>query len=1017
MRIAGIIFLLQSLLFGQFTTFHPELNWLTLKGEKFDVHYHEGAERTANVVKKIMNDVWGPITSLYNYEPEKVHFVIKDIDDYSNGATYFFDNKIEIWTSALDFDLRGSHNWLRNVISHEFTHLVQIQASLKISRSVPAVYLQWLNYEDERRPDILYGFPNVIVSYPLASLNIPAWFAEGTAQYMRKEFNYDNWDTHRDMILRSYVLDDKMLSWNQLGVFEKTSLGNESVYNSGFALVKYISQKYGEDKLRLISEKLGKLTNFTIDAAIKDVLGISGIELYNEWKTFLKSEYLYRTSGVRQNLVKGKIIESDGFGNFYPFFSSDGSKIYYISNQGKDYLSQTSLFEYDLNSKKKKLITSGTRSTVDWLIPDKKIVYSKLGDDNPNSYNVHDLFTFDLISEKEERLTYNMRANNPSVSPDGSQIAFVFQKDGTTNLGTIDSQGKNFRQLTFFTDGEQVYNPKFSPDGTKIIFDFTYHHGRDIAMVSAEGSKLSFLLNKEYDERNAVFDANGDIIYSSDESGIFNLYKYSFRENTSKRITNVLGGAFMPAVSSGGKIAYAEYTSDGYKIAVLDSLFQIDSEFSYIRLENYPLGTDNPKGDIEKFDIQSIKNFNDKNIERVKGDKYRGTFSKLTFFPFIRLDNYSAQNSLINKFKPGVYLTSNDMLNRYSIFAGGATNAKLEYDLFMIFEYKERLPLFFQLGLKPELAVELYNVVRRVDTELLIEEYDPITTDVSYNLFEFDVVAKHRVFSKEDLLEFRYIYSSYTAGIGAFTTNIESLPFSPKFYDTYLIGSNFQLKYDLSLPKIYIDSDINPLGFKSSLKYNYEMNEFNPDGEYKVEDGVLKPSYKNFNFHKVEADLEYGFQVYKKNGLSLRLRGGTIFGPKVPDFFDFYIGGLTGIRGYSFYSLSGNEYFHSQLSLRIPLWREIDAKVGHLYVDKLYLVLSGDAANAWSGPASNFNNVKKAVNAELRMSMTSFYLFPTAVFLSASYGLDGFKRIVRGQEINYGKELRIYGGVLFGFDF
>ncbi|NNG26698.1 MAG: biopolymer transporter Tol, partial [Ignavibacteriaceae bacterium] len=164
-------------LFAQFTEFHPELDWYTIKGEHVEVHYHEGAERTAKVVAKIAEEIWDPICSLYGYEPYDVHYVIKDIDDYSNGATYFFDNKIEIWTSALDFDLRGAHNWLRNVISHEFTHLVQLQSAMKASRSIPAVFLQVLSYEDARRPDILYGFPNYVVSFPLATLNVPAWFA------------------------------------------------------------------------------------------------------------------------------------------------------------------------------------------------------------------------------------------------------------------------------------------------------------------------------------------------------------------------------------------------------------------------------------------------------------------------------------------------------------------------------------------------------------------------------------------------------------------------------------------------------------------------------------------------------------------------------------------------------------------------------------------------------------------------------------------------------------------------
>ena len=316
--------------YSQFTEFHPELDWYTIKGKHCEVHFHEGAERTAKVVAKIADEIWEPITSLYQYEPDITHFVIKDIDDYSNGATYFFDNKIEIWTSALDFDLRGTHNWLRNVISHEFTHLVQIQASMKSTRSLPAVFLQVLNYEDERRPDILYGFPNFIVSYPFATINMPAWFAEGTAQYMRKEFDYDNWDSHRDMILRSYALDGNMLTWNEMGVFGKTSLGNESVYNSGFALTKYIAQKYGEDKLREVTKALGKIGNFTIDAAFRDVIGKNGNELYEEWKTFLTEDYKKRTEQIKSNLVTGEVIAKDGFGNFYPTFSADGKKIFIL---------------------------------------------------------------------------------------------------------------------------------------------------------------------------------------------------------------------------------------------------------------------------------------------------------------------------------------------------------------------------------------------------------------------------------------------------------------------------------------------------------------------------------------------------------------------------------------------------------------------------------------------------------------------------------------------------------------
>ncbi|MEO6695591.1 MAG: biopolymer transporter Tol, partial [Ignavibacteria bacterium] len=192
---------------------HPELDWFTIETKNFYVHYHTGTERTANTIAKIAEEIYGPITSLYKHKPEeKVSFIVNDVSDVANGAADYYGNRIEIFASALDYDLRGTHNWLRNVITHEFTHIVQVQASMKYSRKMPALYLQWLGYENEVRPDVLYGYPNVIVSYPLSGVGVPAWYAEGTAQYMRQQLSYEKWDAHRDMILRSYIVDGNLLS-------------------------------------------------------------------------------------------------------------------------------------------------------------------------------------------------------------------------------------------------------------------------------------------------------------------------------------------------------------------------------------------------------------------------------------------------------------------------------------------------------------------------------------------------------------------------------------------------------------------------------------------------------------------------------------------------------------------------------------------------------------------------------------------------------------------------------------
>lgn len=1022
-----IMFSLITANFAQYNEFQPEYDWYTIEGENVFVHYHEGAERTAKVIAKIADEVWGPITSLYEYEPDKVHYVIKDIDDYSNGATYFFDNKIEIWASALDFDLRGTHNWLRNVISHEFTHMVQIQAGMKWTRSIPAFYLQFLDYQDVRRPDLLYGYPDVIVSYPVPAINIPAWFAEGTAQYMRKEFGYENWDSHRDMILRSRVLDDNMLTWNEMGVFGKTSLGNESVYNSGYALTLYIAQKYGEDKLRKITEKLGKFGNFTIDAAFEDVLGKDGNEIYDEWKAVLQKSYGERIKDINENLVAGDLIFDEGFGNFYTRFIKDGSKIYFISNKGNDYLSTSSLFELDLKTKESKSVISGIRSTIGLTPDEKNIVFAKLTEDNAKWANIHDLFIYDIEEEEETRLTFGLRANNPDVSHDGKKITFVYQKDGTTNIGIVDIDGKNFKRLTFFESGEQVYNPKFSNDDSHIVFDYSIKEGRDIAKVDVDGSKFEFIIQTDIDERNGVYDNDGNLIYASNETGIFNLYKIEKGTNTKSRISNVLGSAFMPTIDDDGNIIYSGYNSHGYQIYKLDKDEQnkVDDSKKYIWLNNPPLNSDIPNGDLANFDIKRLQNYDDTDLDDYDAKPYSGFFSKMSFFPFIRYDNYNLSNNGLDKIKPGVYIYSSDYLNRYSLFGSAAINKRLERDLYLGFEYRDKLPLLYALGIKPELIFEIYSVSRKADVDLFFGSYEDtlgnvhydyiVPTDVTYNLFEVDLAFKHKVFAKGNNIEFRFIYSDYVAALGSFTIpNGGGL--YPTTKDTYFKGWNMQFTYWHKGLKPYIDSDINPIGREFTFQLNYEIDNYNGEGKYIVEDGLLLPLYTDYTFARAEVDWKEHIAFTSKNHtINTRIKAGGIIGAELPTFFDYYIGGLVGMKGYPFYAIGGNQAYWFNLTYRFPLFKNIDSRMGPLYVDKIFMSIYADIGDAWTGKFFGIENAKKGAGAEIRLKMSSFYLFPTSIFFNAAYGFDKFSTIVQGQKITYGEEWIVYAGVLFDF--
>ena len=103
------------------------------------------------------------------------------------------------------------------------------------------------------------------------------------------------------------------------------------------------------------------------------------------------------------------------------------------------------------------------------------------------------------------------------------------------------------------------------------------------------------------------------------------------------------------------------------------------------------------------------------------------------------------------------------------------------------------------------------------------------------------------------------------------------------------------------------------------------------------------------------------------------------------------------------------------LSYRFPLFQNIDSRLGHIYVDKMYFSVYADIGNAWNVGFPGLDDFKKGMGAELRLKMHSFYLFPTSLFISAAYAFDTFVGEFRNVFIEYGHTWNFYGGILFDF--
>lgn len=703
---------------------YNHLDWKTVESDNFLVHYQAGNQESALAISAIAEEIYDPVTSFYSYAPPvKTSIVLRDRQDVSNGAAYYFDNKIEIWLPSLDTPFRGTHSWYSNVIMHEFIHIVQLGASMNRNNKIPAIYLQWLSYEDIRRPDVLYGFPKGIVTLPLSTVQIPAWFAEGTAQFQRESVFHDFWDTHRDMLLRTRILEGTQLGLIEMGTFSsKTSLERELVYNQGFSFTTFLTDRFGESIIAEITHHSAKQSNGNFNKAIKSATGISADTLYSNWLNQKEKEYQLQANAL--SLTNKVLLESSGSFNLHPAITSDGHKIAYITDQF-DGSGITKLVIKDLQSEESQEVTLGNtkpqsyvgrsshyanhsvlhfdrvRNKFSFIDDGKNILYTYRSL-NSKGETYEDLYIANLETNKVRQVTKSARVTDPIWIQNLKSVAAVQQQDGRQNLVLIDSTSGIIEQLTDFGLGTSVHSPVFSSETSEIIFSAANKRNRNLYAFDIDlGTVEPIIQDPEIDIRDPFIDKNsGDIYFASDITGIFNIYSTDRNLTQIQQITDVIGGAFMPFVKD-GNLYYSEFKQDGYKIAKMKLIDRQGSSLSLLDFRNKN-SLDKPKSlspfsnnnslHIQQEDSSGVVRYTytytdiATDYERTVFD-YAETTTRLNILPVIRFDNYSKLNGsnsrLINNLqigdlgenlwrdvKLGSYFSARDVTESLSLFGG-----------------------------------------------------------------------------------------------------------------------------------------------------------------------------------------------------------------------------------------------------------------------------------------------------------------------------------------------------------
>src|SRR5262249_19270865 len=146
---------------------------------------------------------------------------------------------------------------------------------------------------------------------------------------------------------------------------------------------------------------------------------------------------------------------------------------------------------------------------------------------------------------------------------------------GTTHLAVAELANvqRTVRILVRSNRFDQVYTPRWSPDGRFIAYSAWRKGGyRDIRLVDVKTGEVMDVTYDRAMDTGPAWSPNGRTLYfSSDRTGIANIYAFNLDDQTLYQVTNVLAGAYQPDVSRNGKrLVYVGFTSYGFDLYSMD---------------------------------------------------------------------------------------------------------------------------------------------------------------------------------------------------------------------------------------------------------------------------------------------------------------------------------------------------------------------------------------------------------------------------------------------------------------
>jgi len=537
----------------------PTQVWRTVETAHFQVHYHEPLGDVARKVAVSAERAHATLSRALGHVPEgQTHIVVVDDTDGSNGfASVLPRNDITLFTSAPpDTSALGDHDdWLYNLTSHEYTHIVHLDTI----EGIPRLYNR------------LFGktwAPNQLQ---------PRWVIEGLATYEESKRSASGRTRHAlfDMQIRIATLLGNDRRLDEISTGPRRWPHGNAAYLHGSYFLKYIFDRYGDDKAADMSHSYGSNPiPYALSRSIHRTTGRTFVDLFDEWQDYRRARYgLQEEAVARMGRREGRRLTFTGENNLNPHYTRDGRAI--VWQRGDGYSDgQFRSMARDRSGEQSEKYAYIERSGAFDMLRDGSMIVEQT-QTYRTSYEFQEIHRWDRKTGVMEPLTHGMRVSDPDVSPDERMVAFVVNGQSRRRLAVMPLEREATPRIVWTGPSrwDQAFSPDWSPDGKYIAFSAWRKGGnRDILVVEVATGRVRELSHDRAQDSEPTWSPDGATVYfMSDRTGIYNIYAYQLATGATWQVTDVLGCALAPSVSPDGKhLVYQGFDKEGFELYEID---------------------------------------------------------------------------------------------------------------------------------------------------------------------------------------------------------------------------------------------------------------------------------------------------------------------------------------------------------------------------------------------------------------------------------------------------------------